>query len=162
MVIRKEEPADIPAIHALVRDAFGKDGEARLINDLRASGNLALSLVASAGSDIIGHIGFSPMSWEGTIGLAPLAVASAHRRQGIGQALIEAGIEEMRVRHIGAIFVLGSDKYYPRFGFLPARQFSVGCIYPGGEKYFFVRELRAGALKGKSGTVRYAPEFDKL
>lgn len=162
MRIRKEIPADIPAIHTLVRHAFGKDGEARLVDELRDGGNLSLSLVASIGQDLVGHIAFSPMSWEGTAGLAPLAVSPGNQRQGIGSALIEAGIEEMKALGFGAIFVLGSEKYYPRFGFVPAKQFGISCVYPDAESHFFALELRPGALTGKSGTIHYAPEFGRL
>ena len=162
MLIRKETPADIPAIHFVVRNAFDKDGEPLLVRDLRESGSLCLSLVAADGDAIIGHIAFSPMSFDGTAGLAPLAVTPAQQHQGIGRALVMAGIAEMKSLGFGALFVLGSEKYYPRFGFKPAKQFDIRCVYPDSENHFFAMELKPGALDGMSGIIHYAPEFGKL
>jgi putative acetyltransferase len=163
MLIRGETPADIPAIHALNKAAFDSDGEPRLVDELRANNNLTLSLVAIENGEVAGHIAFSPMGFSvKSAGLAPLAVAEKYRKQGMGAALVQAGIEKIKEMAFDAIFVLGSDKYYPRFGFLRAIDFGIQSPYPDTETHFFVMELRKGVLENASGPVAYAPEFGKL
>ena len=60
-VIRRETRQDLDAIDALLRDAFGGDGEARLVRKLREDGDLSLSLVADAAGAILGHVALSPL-----------------------------------------------------------------------------------------------------
>ena len=95
---------------------------------LRERADPIVSLVADAGNAIVGHILFSPATLPGCpelriMGLAPMAVAPARQRQGIGAALIHEGMEQCRRLGFGAIIVLGHAGYYPRFGFRPASQF---------------------------------------
>src|SRR3546814_12026838 len=52
-------------------------------------------------------------------GLAPVSVAPGHQGQGIGDALIRAGIDALREQDIAISFVLGHEAYYPRFGYSP-------------------------------------------
>ncbi|MEO6061420.1 MAG: N-acetyltransferase [Thermoflexales bacterium] len=93
MEIRPEAPGDIAAIHALVAACFPSDAEGRLIDAPRAAGRLSLSLVAIEDGQVVGHIGFSPMTGlAGGLGLAPLAVQIDHRRRGIGAQLAREGL----------------------------------------------------------------------
>ncbi|MFZ0005942.1 MAG: GNAT family N-acetyltransferase, partial [Methanoregula sp.] len=64
--IRSEIPEDIPAIYEVNLQAFGQDGEARLVSALRHDGDYirGLSLVAVHKDKIIGHILFVPVSIE--------------------------------------------------------------------------------------------------
>jgi putative acetyltransferase len=59
----------------------------------------------------------------------------------------------------GAVIVLGHSQYYPKFGFLPASHYGLRCEYEVPEDVFMALELRAGALLGIGGMVRYQPEF---
>lgn len=64
--IRLERPEDAPAIRTLTDAAFknvhhSAHTEARIVDALRSSGALTLSLVALDGSDIVGHAAFSPV-----------------------------------------------------------------------------------------------------
>jgi putative acetyltransferase len=165
-VIRFERPDDLEAIRSLVASAFPTDAEARLVSTLRAAGRLTVSLVAEIDGAIVGHVAFSPVSvergrgGEGVRGegLAPLAVAERHRRRGIGERLVRAGIEACRADGVGFIVVLGEPEYYGRFGFVPARLFHLADEYGGGDA-FQVLELRPDAVPVGGGTMRYAPEF---
>ncbi|GIH04673.1 N-acetyltransferase [Rhizocola hellebori] len=63
MLIRRETPADIPAIYAVTKAAFSKPDqpapvEAELVDWLRADEGWipALSLVAVTGEDVVGHV----------------------------------------------------------------------------------------------------------
>jgi putative acetyltransferase len=163
LTIRPETPADREAIYRVERDAFGSDDEPNLVDALRDGGHLALSLVAEDDGKIVGHIAFSPMTIESetetheAVCLGPIAVATSHQKQGVGSALMNAGIEELRAAGANAIILLGHTTYYPRFGFRPARDYDLH--YQDDRDSFMALELRPGALDHVSGTARFAPEF---
>ena len=159
--IRPERPEDIGSIQTLIAGAFPTDAEARLVASLRAAGRLTVSLVAEVEGKIVGHVAFSPVDVPASRageGLAPLAVAEAFRRQGIGAALVAAGLDACRAAGTGFVVVLGDPRYYGRFGFGPARTVGLADEYDGGDA-FQVLELRPGSVPPAGGTVRYAPEF---
>jgi putative acetyltransferase len=161
MVIRPERPGDEPAIHAVLAAAFPTEDEARLVGLLRASGRLTLSLVAEVDGQIVGHVAFSPVTTaSGAVGtgLAPVAVLEAFRRQGIAARLIEAGLATSREAGVGWAVVLGSPKYYGRFGFGPASAVGLVDEYDGGAA-FQAMELVPGVMPVGAGLVRYGPEF---
>ncbi len=160
MHIRSETPADIPAIRALSETAFGQPEEARLVDMLREDGDAAISLVAELDGAIIGHVLFSPMAaLVRTLGLAPVSVAPAHQKQGIGGALIRQGLAEARRGGWQASFVLGNPDYYSRFGY--SVDLAKGFTNQFAGPYFMALELSAGALETPFA-VSYAPAFDKL
>jgi putative acetyltransferase len=161
--IRPEIASDAEAVFRVEREAFGEEDEARLVAALHEAGHVLLSLVAELDGEVVGHILFSPMSIESearslpAVCLAPLAVEPAHQRQGIGGALIEAGLAELRLQGHGAVFLLGHPAYYPRFGFRTARNFDIH--YQDDRDAFMAIELHEGALADAHGTARFAPEF---
>lgn len=165
MLIRPEEEKDIPAVYSVNAAAFGTSVEADLVDALRRRARPLISLVAEHSNAILGHIMFSPVSLTGhpdlkLMGLAPMAVAPAHQRQGIGSALVRAGLERCKQSGFGAVVVLGHPEYYPRFGFLPSARFGIGCEYKVPEDVFMVLELQSGYLSGVSGTIHYHPAFN--
>jgi putative acetyltransferase len=166
--IREEAPADIESIHSLNAAAFETEGEARLVDGLRAAHALTLSLVAEVAGQVVGHIAFSPVvvtSERQTapgLGLGPMAVAPSFQRMGVGGRLIEEGICKLRGAGHRFCVVLGHAEYYPRHGFVPAIRFGIRWERPVPDDIFFVRELAPGGLAGVSGTVRYRPEFDAV
>lgn len=157
-MIRPAAPADIPAIRQVVTAAFGQAEEADLVERLRADGDARVELVAEEAGDITGHILFSRLGIgpiEGAA-LAPLAVAPAQQRRGIGAALTRAGIDRCRELGIPAVIVLGHADYYPRFGFSAALAAPLEAPFSGPS--FMALELVPGALAA-GGRVRYAPAF---
>jgi putative acetyltransferase len=168
--IRPECPEDIDAIFEVNLQAFGQDGEARLVNALRADGdyNQELSLVAVFGDRIIGHILFPPITIVSdtaetpALALAPLAVHQDFQCLGIGAALIEEGLKEcQRLGHL-IVIVVGHPTYYPKFGFTRARDFGILAPFPCPDEAFMALPLRSGALDGISGIVRYPLAFDAV
>ena len=101
--IRSEIPADIPAIFEVNLQAFGQDGEARLVRALRNDRDYIheLSLVAVHDNKVIGHILFVPVSIESeddqtpAVALAPLSVAFEYQCRGVGSSLIEEGLRAL-------------------------------------------------------------------
>ena len=97
------------------------------------------------------------------MGLAPMAVAPARQRQGVGSALARAGIAACRDLGFGAVIVLGHPEYYPRFGFVPASRFGLRSEYDVPDDVFMAMELKPGALHGRGpGTIRYHPAFGNV
>jgi putative acetyltransferase len=163
LTIRPELPGDAPAIRALTEAAFRNvahsDGsEADVVDRLRADGDLTLSLVTTnMDKAIIGHIAFSPVTIsdgsEGWYGLGPCSVIPTRQRTGIGSAQVEAGLAELRARGARGVVLLGSPKYYGRFGF----EHDPVLAYPDAPAEYFQRLVLVG--EAPSGTVRYAPAF---
>lgn len=167
MLIRPEQDQDRAAVHAVNAAAFATPEEADLVDALREHAEPVISLVAEDNGAIIGHIMFSPVSIAAhpalrIMGLAPMAVAPEHQRQGVGSALVTAGLEQCKQRDFGAVVVLGHPAFYPRFGFAPSTRYGIGCEYDVPEDVFMVVELHAGFLRGASGTVKYHAAFSSV
>jgi len=163
-VIRSERDDDHAAVHALNVAAFGSPAEANLVDRLRREAHPHISLVAEVEGTVFGHIMFTPVVLSSApnlrmMGLAPMAVASTHRRRGIGAALIHSGLGRCTELAYGAVVVLGHPSYYPRFGFKPAMGYGLSCEYDAPREAFMVIELKPSYLSGVSGEVVYHEAF---
>ncbi len=166
MIIRREGPQDIAAIRSVNEQAFGGSSEANAIDRLRERGAEMLSFVAVIDDRVVGHLLFTPIviaapdrTWPG-LGLAPLSVLPEFQRQGIGTALMNAGLEECRRLGHERVIVLGHPDYYPRFGFERARQHGVRFEFEAPDEACMILALRPGALAGVSGVAKYQPEWN--
>jgi putative acetyltransferase len=165
LIIRAETAADREAVRRVNESAFGRREEADLVDALREGANPCLSFVAEEGGRVVGHILFSPVSVESgegawaALGLGPMAVLPERQGRGVGSELVRGGLSECRRLGHEAVFVLGHARYYPRFGFTPAAAKGIKCEFPSPDENFMVVELRPGALAGRTGLVRYSPEF---
>lgn len=150
-------------MRAVNEAAFGQREEADLVERLHADGAVLDSLVAVRDNKVAGHILFSRMFIDTPAGavaacaLAPMAVSPSCQRQGIGAALIRAGLDAMRARGERIVLVVGHANYYPRFGFSTERARALASPFP--PAVFMALELVPGALAGVSGPVRYAAAF---
>ena len=169
--IRLEEPRDIPQLQALVHAAFGRADEARLLDRLRAEEALLLSHVALLGDELVGQAAYSLVHVDDGErlcrfpALAPIAVSPARQRQGIGSALVWAGLATMRAAGFGLLFLVGHRSYYPRFGFVPALPLGFGSDYvqPGGaHEHFMVAVLDDEILGSARGHVRFHNAFAEV
>lgn len=168
LVVRPERLAERAAIRQVNTLAFGRPNEAALVDALRKRGRPYLSLVAIEDGRIVGHIFFSPVILEsegGTFpifGLAPMAVLPECQRRGIGSRLVWRGLEECARIGQTVVVVLGHPGFYPRFGFVPASRKGLYCEYAVPDDAFMAAELLPGALQGRTGLVRYLPEFSEV
>ncbi|PSB01440.1 GNAT family N-acetyltransferase [Merismopedia glauca] len=165
MEIRAEKPEDVATIRQVNIAAFERENEANLVDKLRKVTS-TFSFVAVQDDSVVAHIFFSPVSFVGKcsrdvflLGLAPLAVLPKYQRQGIGSLLVQYTLKECDRAGCNAVVVLGHPAYYPRFGFIPAREKGLGCEYSVPDEAFMVLELSHEALKDCSGIVKYRPEF---
>lgn len=164
---RTEQEGDSTGVRSVNKAAFSTSFEADLVDALRKKGRDTISLVAEQSSEIVGHIMFSPANIEQNpqnkhiYGLAPMAVRPNLQRQGIGSALVKAGLQACAEHNIDIVVVLGHPEYYPRFGFEKASIYNISCSYEVPDEAFMVIALNDGALNTISGTVTYHPLFDQ-
>ena len=128
--------------------AFGKPDEAGLIARLRADGDTLLEMVADDARGVDGHILFSRL-WAGNgrlyAALAPMSVRPGLQKDGLGSALVRAGLDYLPELGVQGVLVLGHPRYYPRFGFSPETAASVRSPYSGSPA-FMALALEADAF----------------
>ena len=163
LVVRAFEPRDADAVSRVVKAAFGGGEEAALIETLRRENDMVCEFVATTRSDTIGHIAFSRLQVRSdsevrrAVALAPLAVAPAHQRSGVGKALTQFALSALREAGEEVVVVLGHPNYYGALGFSALLAKLLDAPYSGNA--FMVLELRAGALAGARWKVTYARAF---
>lgn len=156
LVIREETPVDYEKVYLLVKSAFASaehaDGnEQDLVNDLRKSDSFipSLSLVAEKDGVLAGYILFTKLKAgeETALALAPLAVLPDFQKQGIGSSLIKDG--HKRAKEMGYRFsvVLGSENYYPKFGYVPASRYGIEAPFPVPDENFMAINLNGESVK---------------
>lgn len=167
MTIRTEQQADYDSVYRVVKSAFAaaeqSDGnEQDLVNALRQSNAFIpeLSLVSEINGKIVGHIMFTKLQIgrHTALALAPLSVLPKYQRQGIGTSLILAGHKTAQTLGYSYSVVLGSEKFYPRIGYLPAEKFGIQPCFEVPGKNFMAYKLSENAPI-ISGIVKYADEF---
>lgn len=169
--IRPETAADLCEIHRIESAAFGGEAHGDLVDRLRAEGALLLSHVALLDGKIVGHAAYSLLTvTDGDIarhfpGLGPIGVDPAWQRQGVGSALVRAGLGAMREMGYGLLFLVGSPAFYPRFGFQPAQPlgFSSDYVEPGGPHAHFMAAVLDERVPGSvRGHVGFHPAFHEV
>ncbi|MFF3889310.1 GNAT family N-acetyltransferase [Streptomyces sp. NPDC001914] len=171
MLIRRETPADIPAVFALTAAAFAKPGvqvpvEATLLAELRScEGWLpGLSLVAVNDHDEpIGHVMCTRahVDTAPVLGLGPLSVHPDHQRRGVGLALVHTALGAADALGEPLVALLGSTAYYSRYGFHPSTRYGITAPDPAWGDYFQVRTLSAYKPTLR-GTFAYAEPFNHI
>ncbi|MFV1920682.1 N-acetyltransferase [Sphingomonas sp. MJ1 (PH-R8)] len=163
ITIRPASGGDVAAIDALLRTAFPAPDEAMLVQRLCIDGDMVLTLVADDEDDgmLAGMVAFSRMAVEiagkpiAAVALAPVAVAASHRRQGVGEALVRAGLQHLADAGVHLCFVLGDPDYYGRFGF--AADWAKGFASPYAGEYLMALPLQQGAMPcGVRGEATHA------
>lgn len=160
--IRPERPGDAQNIRQVTKAAFAvaehRSGtEAAIVDALRAANALSVSLVATIRDEIVGHVAFSPVTINGAnigwFGLGPISVSPDFHGQGIGGALIQEGLDHLRMAGARGCVVLGDPNYYMRFGFEP----DLAIRFEDAPPEFFMRMSLDGSLA--SGSIAYHEGF---
>ena len=94
------------------------------------------------------------------MGLGPLGVRPADQGRGTGQALVHAVVAAADALDLPLAVLLGSPRYYARFGFVPASALGVEPPDPAWGEHFQARPL--GTYRGERGAFAYAAPFADL
>lgn len=162
---RVDDAAAVVRVHDL---AFRRSAESRIVEAIRRCGVPTISLVATIGTRVVGHVLFSPVVIDApglaiaAMGLAPLAVLPEYQRAGVGSMLASDGLNAAARRGVQVVVVVGEPAYYRRFGFRPAREFGLRSEYTDVGDAFMACELARGVLAGRSGLAKYLPEFAEV
>lgn len=140
MLIRDEHPDDISLISHIHYTAFqghpahapgAEPVEHRIVEQLRASNALTLTLVAEVDGEIAGHSALSPAALgqtrSGWFLFGPIGVLPRFQGRGIGSALVRETLRRMRDQRASGIVLVGDPGFYTRFGFANA----AGLVYRG-------------------------------
>lgn len=112
--------SDLSGVELLYPLAFPDEDCIPLINALWTTKGVTMH-VAEDETGIIGHIALTECRIDEQTApvalLGPLAVHPDHQKQGLGKALMEAGLTAARANGIAAVYLLGDPNYYTRHGF---------------------------------------------
>lgn len=129
MIISLLEQASRQEVIRLFEEVFTQsEGETegkiirKLVTDLLSSHqqNAVIGFTATIQNTIVGCIIFSKLTLaenQCAYLLSPLAVASKHQQQGIGQALINDGLDQLRRLDIDLVITYGDPNFYTKTGF---------------------------------------------
>ena len=167
IAIRKENVNDYTEVYNVIKTAFEtaehSDGnEQDLVVVLRKSNNFIpkLSLVGTDNDKIVGYILFTKIKIGESeeLALAPLGVLPEYQRQGIGSKLITEAHRIAKKLGYHYSIVLGSENYYPKFGYVPAIEYGIEAPFDVPSKNFMAIKLNESNVEIK-GIVKYAKEF---
>lgn len=162
IIIRKEQSDDVERIHEVTVAAFldaphTDHREQFIVQALRDSGALSVSIVAEDDGDIVGHLALSLVlisdKSDNWYGLGPISVVPSKQGKGIGSKLMKAAISELKQLSAKGCVLLGNPDYYHRFGFKPIS----GLILPGVPQEYFQALVFQGSLP--QGSVTYHAAF---
>lgn len=170
--IRPETAEDHSAIGELVQAAFAAvpesdQQEAELVARLRRSPAYVpeLALVAESAQTVVGHILLTRVHLvesdhrQEVLALAPVSVAPAWQRQGIGAALIQEAHRRAIDMGFQASVLIGHPQYYPRFGYLPAAEHQITFPFEAPSECCMVHFLAAAHPSQLRGQVEYPAAF---
>lgn len=179
IIIRLEEEQDYREVEMVARAAFYREERIKeigigctehyMIHELRNSEGIKdLSFVAILDEKIVGHVIYSysyilkedRKRFE-TLNLGPLSVLPEFQKQGIGSKLMQFSIDKARELGYGAIIFFGHPTYYPRFGFVEAKNFGVTTAWGANFPAFMAMELIQGYLKEAQGKYFEADIYDE-
>jgi putative acetyltransferase len=169
--IRPATAGDRDAILRVVDDAFADETrdaseELDIVRSTwaRRGGTEQIELVAvDDGSTVVGHVlaAAGVVDGRAVVGVAPLSVAPARQRAGVGSALMGTLLDEAAGRGWPALLLLGDPAYYGRFGFVPAATHGIHYAPAGRDSPHFLLRLLGGETGAglPRGEYRYCWEL---
>ncbi|HEY7422506.1 MAG TPA: N-acetyltransferase [Gaiellaceae bacterium] len=169
MIVRPHRSDDHEAAKRIYAEAFRRPedpdslpSEAPLFEALCEAGDFLpeFSFTAEAENEAVGHVTASKgtVAAEPVVAVGPIGVLPEHQGMGIGSALMEALLSAADAAQVPLVVLLGSPRYYSRFGFQAAEE--LGVISPDAAwgDAFQARPLTAYSAR-LAGPFRYAPAF---
>jgi putative acetyltransferase len=125
-ILDKSSQDEITSLFTSVFTASEGEKEGRLIGNLASelSSGIDNQEIVSFGAceedSIIGSIFFTRLRFRDAIQvymLAPVAVSTEHQGKGVGQALINYGLNELKNRSMAVAITYGDPSFYSKVGF---------------------------------------------
>jgi len=179
IVVRLEQERDYRVVEEVTKAAFsyperiersqiGCCLEHYMVHSLREDGGIReLDFVAEIDGKVVGHIIYSHAyilqpdnSKISVLNFGPLSVLPDYQRKGVGSALMNYSIVCAKKLGYGAILFFGRPEYYPRFGFLQAREFGITTCDGNNFSAFMAMELEKDYLKGVTGKFFESPIYN--
>lgn len=132
------QPADLPAVDALLDDRFGPARRNRTAYRLRdnVAPDAQLSFVARDGDSLVGSVQCWPLQLRGVTGrlaplilLGPVATAADRQGEGIASQLMAAALTAADATGAPPVLLIGDAPFYGRFGFSAAA--TANWVLPG-------------------------------
>ena len=174
MIVREQQADDYEAIRHVYAEAFRRLGirppqnpgsvapEVGLFEALWEAGDAIpeLSFTALTDGGVVGHVTASKatVGTDPVVAVGPIGVLPDHQGIGIGSALMDALLAAADAADVPLVGLLGSPRYYNRFGFRPAKELGVIPPEPDWGDAFQARPLTAYEAS-VAGRFRYASAF---
>jgi putative acetyltransferase len=167
--VRRHDPGDYEAAKLVYAEAFKRpDHPERIAPEVGIFVALSdaddmlkeLSFAATAENEVVGHVTASRarVGNYSVVAVGPIGVLPEHQGRGIGSALMNALLDAADAEDVPLVVLLGSPRYYGRFGFRSAVELGVVPPEPKWGSAFQARPLRAYAPH-IAGPFHYAPAF---
>lgn len=179
IIVRLEEEKDQQRVEELTRAAFWREeriakigigsNEHYMVHSLRLKDGIKeLNFVAEVDGKVVGHVIYSKAYIEepngnqvAVLNFGPLSVEPEYQKQGIGSALMKYSIARAKELGYGAILFFGHPTYYPRFGFVEAKEFGITTEWGDNFPAFMAMELVEGYLEHVTGKYIEAPIYNE-
>ena len=127
-ILDKNSKEEVARLFTSVFSSSEGEKEGGLIGNLasglasRADNQGIICIGAYEEESIIGAIFFTRLRFNGPFKvymLAPVAVSTKHQGKGVGQALINYGLNELKNRSVDVVITYGDPSFYSKVGFQP-------------------------------------------
>jgi predicted N-acetyltransferase YhbS len=120
--------------------------------------------VAADGEDVVGAVLFSRLRFRSDVSaflLSPMAVDAAVQGQGVGQALIRHGLDDLRSRGVDLVVTYGDPAFYGCVGFKPLDEATVPPPFALSQPEGWLgRSLTGAVVSPVDGPCRCVEAFD--
>ena len=127
-ILDKNSKTEVTSLFTFVFTSSEGEKEGKLIGSLASelSSNIDNEEIICFGAyeeeSLIASIFFTRLRFSDGIlvyMLAPVAVSTEHQRKGVGQALIQYGLNELKNRSVAVAITYGDPSFYSKVGFKP-------------------------------------------
>ncbi|CAG8999384.1 MAG: hypothetical protein CENE_01358 [Candidatus Celerinatantimonas neptuna] len=166
--LRIARDVDDDAIRRIYIQIFDRPAEARFVEAIRQLDQCPqLSMVAEVDNEISAHLLLSEISLSGCpelklMALEPMVVIPKCQGSGVGRAMVNVAIEQIRRRGYHAIIAIGPSDYYFRFGFKALEPLGWNWPFAIGAESIAVAPLTSELLDIYQGDLDFTPPFYKL
>lgn len=175
LIIRKIEESDYKDVENLTREAFWnvyRPGcyEHLIIHNIHKDEKSIkdLEIVALYNHKIVGHIAYTKgkienINNESFLTLGPVSIMPEFQGIQIGSKIIRISLQKAYRLGYTAVFIVGDENYYSRFGFELASKYNIyvkGIEEENRQMPFMVKILQEGALDNIKGNYIFDESYN--